>query len=215
MRFNPAAFNAHLDNLGESFLWRKSSACPCINPNSGSPKPGCPSCGGNGRLWGAEVPGIAGVASQKTQQEWAKFGQWESGDTVLSIPENSPLYSIGQYDRVTQPTSSDPFSIPLIRNAPNERVPGKVLSIDRVFWFDTDGVTIVEGGIPVVAANGSLTWSSGAPPAGKTYSISGVRMKEFYCFGAFSNDRMKHQGMRLPRRMVLRLFDLFGRNGTS
>jgi len=211
MRFNPSAFNSHLNNMGERFLWRKAAACPCINPNSGSPKPGCPNCGGGGRLWATAVAGLAGVASQKTQQEWAKFGQWESGDMVLSIPESSALYDIGQFDRVVHPTSSDPFSIPLIRNAPNERVPGVIEKITRVFWYNTSNV-LVEGGIPTVGANGTLTWSSGAPPTGTTYSISGVRTKEYYCFGPFSNDRMKHQGMRLPRRMVLRLFDLFGRD---
>lgn len=211
MKFNAQAFNAHLDNLGEYFLWRKSSACPCINPSSGSPKAGCPHCSGKGRLWEAPVKTKAGVASQKTQQEWAKFGQWESGDLVLSIPENSGLYEIAQFDRLVATTSTDSFSIPLVRGAVNERIPGQIKEITRVYWFNQAG-EIVEGGTPAIGANGVVTWpNGGAPPAGATYSVSGVRYQEYYCFGPFSNDRMKHAGMRLPRRMVMRAFDLFGR----
>lgn len=215
MQLNPAAFNALLGNMGEWFLWRKSSACPCINPNSGAPKAGCPYCSGKGRIWATPVRAIAGVASSKIQLEWAKLGLWESGDKVLSIPESSPLYDIGQFDRVVSETDTDDFSLPLIRGAPTERIHGPIEKITRVFWFGSDNA-IVEGGIPVVAANGTLTWPDGGePPAGFTYSISGVKRAEYYCFGPFSVDRMKHAGARLPRRIVLRKFDLFGRNGSQ
>ena len=153
----------------------------------------------------------AGVASQKTQQEWAKFGQWESGDLVLSIPEDSLLYNVAPFDRVLAETSSDDFSMALVRGAINERIPGSVQDIARVYWFNQSN-DIVEGEIPVVSDVGVPTWpDGGAPPAGVTYSISGHRYQEFYCFGPFPNNRMKHAGMRLPLRMVMRGFDLFGR----
>lgn len=215
MQLNPAAFNALLGNMGEWFAWRKSYACPCVNPNSGAPLAGCPHCSGKGRLWKAGVRGLAGVASSKVQQEWAKMGQWQSGDMVLSIPENSPLYEIAQFDRVTAETNTDEFSLPLVRGAVKERIHGPIKEITRVFWFDADA-NEVEGKAPVVAANGTLTWPDGGePPAGKTYSITGIKFAEFYCFGALSVDRFKHAGARLPRRMVLRKFDLFGRNGSQ
>jgi hypothetical protein len=153
----------------------------------------------------------AGVASQKTQQEWAKFGQWESGDLVLSIPDDSPLYDVAPFDRVLAETSSDSFSVPLVKGAVNERIQGTVESITRVYWFNQAGA-IVEGKIPVINDVGLPTWpDGGGPPAGTTYSVSGTRYQEFYCFGAFPNNRMKHAGMRLPLRMVMRCFDLFGR----
>lgn len=130
---------------------------------------------------------------------------------VLSIPENSALYEIAQFDRITIETSTDAFSIALIRGAVNERVPGAIKSIDRVFWFNQAG-DIVEGSVPTVASNGVPSWpNGGAPPAGVSYSVSGWRYAEYYCFGPFSSDRMKHAGMRLPKRMVMRGFDLFGR----
>lgn len=216
MQFQVGAFNDHLNGLGELFKWRKSWACPCLNPTSGSPNARCPYCSGKGRIWDAKpVDALAAVSSSKTQLEWAKFGQWLSGDMVLTIPEDSPLYEVAMYDRVLCTTSTDAFSLPLIHGALTERINGSVKSIDRVFWFDSSN-NMVEGGVPTVAQNGSLSWPSGGePPNGQAYSISGIRNNEYYCFGAFSNDRNKHQGMRLPRRMVLRLFDLFGRNGSN
>ena len=210
MQFSSQAFNAHLNNLGETFKWQASSACPCITPQSGSAKQGCPHCGGKGRLWAAPVNAKAGVASQKTQMEWAKLGQWESGDLVLAIPENSPMYDVAPYDRVISTTSSEKVSIPLIRGAVNERVPGTVKAIRRIFWFNAAG-TIVEGSIPSLNDKGQPPWASGGPPVGTAYTVTYDRHQEFYCFGPMANNRFKHDGMRLPLRMVMRSFDLFGR----
>lgn len=209
---NPAAFNVHLNHLGEDFQWRAASACPCINPNSGAAAPACPQCGGKGYAWAPAVKARAAVASSNTQLAWARMGMYETGDMVLSIPSDSPMYGISQFDRVLAPTSSDRFSLALIRGAPAERLSQAVKSIDRVYWLVNDEV--VEGSArPTINANGTLTWpGSGSPPAGKGYSITGVRLNEYFCFGAFASDRNKHQGLQLPKRMVLRKFDLLGRS---
>ena len=209
MELDPDAFNALLDHLGEDWQWRKSWSCACLNPNSGSPLVNCPRCAGKGRFWDPPVTGTAGVASSNIQQQWAKLGNWDQGDIVVSIPENSPLYDIGLYDRALLPTSTEPFSRTLRRGAPNDRLLATPAEITRVFWYDGDN-NLVEGGIPTVAANGVLTWASGAPPDGVAYSISGTRYLEYFCFGPMSADRMKHHGNRLPRRIVLKRFDLFG-----
>lgn len=214
MQFNPSAFNELLNGIGEYFLWRKASACPCLNPASLSPKANCPVCFGKGRLWNKGTRSLAAVASSNVQLQWTKFGQWEQGDTVLSIPEDSPLYEVGMYDRVLCETSTDPFSVPLIRGAPNERVHGSIQSFTRVFWFDAQ-YNVVDGALPAVDVNGKLSWTTNAPPDGGVYTIEGIKNREYYCFGPFSSDRMKHQGMRLPRRMVMRNFDLLGRNTNS
>lgn len=210
MLFDPGAFNDLLGGLGEYFQWRRASACPCINPDSGSPSKKCPHCFGKGKLWSAAQRVAAATASSSVQQQWAKFGRWETGDLVLSIPEDSPLYGIAMFDRVRCETSTDSFSTVLIRGGDGERLQVPVQCITRVFWFDGAGA-IVEGQAPAVADNGALTWSAGAPPAGKPYTIEGVKFQEYYALEQFSNDRMKSYGMRLPRRMVMRKFDLWGR----
>jgi hypothetical protein len=98
----------------------------------------------------------------------------------------------------------------VIRPGLNDRLHGRVVSVERVFWVSPDGESNVEGGIPVVAADGSLSWTSGAPPAGVTYTISGVRNDELFVFNDLPGDR--NIGARnLPRRAPVRKFDLFGR----
>jgi hypothetical protein len=214
MRLNPAAFNRHIEHMGQQVTWRKAFACPCRNPNSGAADPRCPHCAGKGQLWNPPKDGVIGVTGSRTQREWAQFGTYESGDSVVSIPESSPLYEMGQFDRVTLLNAAEQFSLPLVRGAPTDRLIGRVEKISRVFWLDAQK-HIVEGGIPQVQANGTLAWDAGAPPAGTQYTISGSRYPEFFCFGAFPSNRNEHQGARLPKRVVLRRFDLWGRSSPS
>jgi hypothetical protein len=214
MQFNVQGFNNLLESYAEPMLWRRSNACPCLNPNSGSPDINCSLCGGKGRLWDVprELDKGAAVASSSTQQAWAKMGIWQQGDLVLSIPESSPMYEISQFDRVTQLTSTDDFSLVLIHGSQKERIFGQVKSISRVFWKNSAAL-LVEGAIPSVnPLDGTLVWpANGQPPVASPFSITGTRYAEYFCFGPFSNDRMKQGGLRLPRKMVMRRFDLFGR----
>lgn len=216
MQLNPAAFAAHLEGLAEPFLFRKSYACPCLNPASGSPKANCPRCFGKGLLWTAPKEVTAAVASSNVQLAWARMGNYQTGDLVVSIPNTSGLYYIAMNDRVTALTSTDQRSTVLVRGAPNERLVGAVKSVHRVFWLDANSLD-VEGGIPVVdAVTGRLAWPAGGePPAGKPYSIDYVRYAEYFCLSSFSNDRAKHGGLPLPRKMVLRFFDLLGRSANG
>lgn len=210
MQFNVGAFNTHLSNLGQECRWRKSFACPCVNPHSGAARRNCPQCAGRGLIWAPPVDSVAGMANSRIQREWAEFGQWENGDIVVTIPENTPMYEMRQFDRVLMLNNTDGFSLQLTRGE-NDRLHMPVATIERVFWLDEEG-GIVEGSIPGVEDDGSLTWASGGPPAGVQYSITGTRYAEFFCFGDYPSNRNMHRGMRLPRRVVLRRFDLFGRS---
>lgn len=146
--------------------------------------------------------------------EWAQSGLWEAGDMVLSIPQASPLWDAGQYDRVTMLNSTDSFSQPLVRGSPSERLIFPVDRIERVFWLNpANRNEIIEGGIPLVASDGTLSWLGGVgePPPGSTYSISGTKFSEYFIFDKFSSDRGEHSGLRLPKKLVARRFDLFSR----
>jgi hypothetical protein len=166
---------------------------------------------GKGRLWDEPVETVTGVASQKIQQQWAQMGLYEMGDTVLSVPQASPLWEAGPFDRVLMLNSTDVFSMPLVRGAPSERLLFQPAAITRCFWLHPTTRQVVEGGLPAVV-DGLPAWSGeGAPPAGVTYSLTGTRHPEYFVFTELSNDRNQHQGMRLPRRLVARKFDLFNR----
>lgn len=209
MKLSPAAFNQFLAHIGQRFLWRRAYDCPCINPHSGAARHDCPHCAGKGQVWDEPIEGVAGAAGYRVQREWAQFGVWESGDLVVTIPSNSPLYAMGQFDRVTMLNGTEPFSLTFTRGH-NDVLQFPVERIDRVFWYDDDD-SLVDGGIPTVAADGTLHWDSDEPPAGKRYSISGTKRTEFYCWGEFPSNRNMHSGEPLPRRVVLRRFDLFSR----
>jgi hypothetical protein len=67
--------------------------------------------------------------------------------------------------------------------------------------------------LPIVTGGDSLTWSEegGCPPAGVQFSVTGRRQQEYYIFRDLPQDRAHHGGAALPRRVVARRFDLFGR----
>lgn len=212
MRLNPAAFNRHLDHIGQSFRWRKAFACPCVDQNSGAADYNCPRCHGQGVIWNAAVDAKAGVASQSVQTRWAQSGRWEDGDLVLSVQGSSPMWAMGIFDRVTSMNASDPFSMALVRGAPTERLRFIMDSVQRVFWYHPTTGAIVEGKAPVQADDGSLAWpDGGAPPDGMQYSLSGTKRLEYYVYDQLPRNRNEHHGARLPKAVVLRRFDLFGR----
>lgn len=213
MRFNPVRFDEFLREIGQNVAWRRSYACACVSPSSGQPDPKHALCLGKGRIWEAPVTTITGIASQKVQLEWAKLGMWEQGDLVLSIPQASPLWEAGQFDRVTSLNSTDVFSQPLVRGAPSERLLFKPATLTRCFWLHPTTRQIIDGELPSVSDDGLLSWVDGAgePPPGATYSLTGTKYGEYFLWGEMPSDRNQHGGMRLPRRVVARRFDLFSR----
>lgn len=214
MKFSRQAFNAHIDNIGQDVLWMRSWACPCMDRNTGSPQPACPLCVGRGRLWDAPVEMVMGIASQSTQIKWAKMGMWEHGDMVVVLPENCEAWDYGgQFDRFITKQGLDGFSEVLTRGAPSERLRMPVNSIMRCFWIEPgDPVRIQEGGLPVIDAKGRPSWPNGGePPPGMQYSLTGDRFSEYFMLDSYPSDRNEHRGMRLPKKIVLRKWDLYGR----
>lgn len=209
MNLQPSRFNRFLNTIGQNVTWRKSYDCPCRNKDSGAAELNCPQCNGVGAIWDAPVDGIVGVSSMKVQKEWSQFGLYENGDVVVTVPGDTPVYAAGAYDRVQFVDSSSPFSLILKRGA-GDTLRFAVESIERVFWLSND--LIVEGGIPDVSESGALTWASGEPPAGFQFSLTGRKRPEYYVFKDFPQDRAHHGGAPLPRRVVLRHYDLPSRS---
>jgi hypothetical protein len=184
-----------------------------VNPASGQADPKCPVCVGKSVYWEPAVDAAAAAANQKTQETWANMGRYEGGDIVITVAQNSPLYDAGKQDRVTMLNSADKFSQPLVRGAPTERLPFTPKTIERVFWLAPGTRAIMEADLPTLDGNGRLVWADGAvaPPPATTYSITGTKFSEYFLFDEFPKNRNMHYGARLPKMMVLRRFDLFGR----
>ena len=127
MQLSPTRFNRLLrppGGLGQKVSWRRAYACPCRHPHSGAALPGCLQCAGCGVIWSAPKAAWTGLASMRVAREWANFGLWESGDVVLTIPSDSPLYAAGEHDRLVMLDSSEPFSTLSIDKAARPVVTG-------------------------------------------------------------------------------------------
>lgn len=200
-------FNTLLNGYAQSFLWRKGYACPCVNPNSGQPKVGCTTCGGKGRFWSSATPGMAAVMGRDVAKKQAGFGLWDQGDIMLSIPSDSELYALGMYDRLEAVNRTEPFSMNFVAGI-NESLRFSPVSIDRVIYLDGTN-QLVECDIPVINTDGTLTWGTIKPPVKTTYSMTGRRKPEYFAYDELPLDRAHHNGEPLPRRIVVRRFDLF------
>ena len=142
-------------------------------------------------------------------RDLAPFGVFDQDDIMLSIPSNSVLYELGQFDRVAALNKSEPFSQNIVRGL-NEVLRFQVLSVDRVIYLSNADV-VTEVVPPTVNLDGTIVWDVESPPAGVTYSITGRRIPEYFCYLEIPTDRPMQFGDRLPRRVALRRFDLYGR----
>ena len=210
MRLSPGKFNSFLNKMSQSVAWQKSHDCPCKDSNSGAAKYDCGACNAVGHLWDEVVTDLVALSGQRTQRAWESFGAYETGDVVVTIPSSSEVYDIGEFDRVVMSDSSLPFSITKLHDS-TEKVQFKNVTVSRVFWLD-DSDNVVEGGLPDVGEDGTPTWASGEPPTGKQYTITGRRSPEYFMYQDFPQDRAHHGGMNLPRKVVLRSFELMNKS---
>ena len=209
MQLSPDRFNRFLNKMGQGVEWRRAIDCPCRNPHSGGANPSCPVCRGTGQSWDEPLSGTVALTGQQIQRQWANFGLWEKGDVVVSLPGDSLLYAMGEFDRVRFMDSSEPFSRVLVRGRETLHMIA-VVSLDRAVALN--GGTLVELPVPVLDEHGLPDWPDfDGPPPGVTYTLAGRAYPEYFCYGDFPQDRAHHHGEPLPRKVVLRKFDLFGR----
>lgn len=209
MKLNPGAFNRFLRHIGQDMQWRRAFLCPCRNLNAGHAKPNCTVCKGKGTYWGDPVGGVAGLSGMQVQKQWFGFGLAELGDVVITIPSDTAMYQIGQFDRVVMSDSTQPFSLVMVRGGPAEYIPFKPVSVDYVTWIEDGGLR--QGGKPAAIENGIPRWLSDGPAEGVVYTIAGRRHQEYFVYQDFPQERAHHHGEPLPRKVVLRKFDLYGR----
>ncbi|MDR3517130.1 MAG: hypothetical protein P4M00_15055 [Azospirillaceae bacterium] len=212
MSVSPGEFNRLLRAMGQGVNWRAASLCPCRDRNSGAARIDCPVCAGRGVIWAPPVAAWTGITRMRIVREAVAFGAWLSGDEILTIPADSPLYAAAEDDRVVMTDSSEPFSLLLTRGVDDALV-FTVVTIDSCGWLAADGQSIVAGSLPMVAGDGSLSWPIGqvGPDAGMQYSLRGRRRPEYFIFKELIRDRAHFGGKALPRRVVARRLDLWGR----
>ncbi len=223
MKLSPADFNAHLRHMGQSVQWRRAVACPCRDRFSGAARPDCAHCAGKGWQWSALQPGHVGVSGMQRQRQWAQLGRYETGDVVVTLPSDSPIYGIGETDRVLFTDNSNAFSTSLVRGRDDRAWPWPIQHIERLFWLETGLQQIVDAQLPALPDDDAVfldmyptpeAWLAAClptPPLNQTYSLTGRYFPEYFVWGDLVQTRHHHDGFDLPRHVVLRRVDLFGR----
>lgn len=213
MRLSPATFNRQLQEMGQRMLWRRAQLCPCREPHSGGANPECTICLGKGVSWGNGIPAHAGVVGAKAMRAFADFARWEDGDVVISIPENTPLWHAGENDRIMFMDGHQPFQIRMVRNE-GVTVPFAVERIERCFWLGPNDATVIDCSLPRVdPVTLELAWAnqSTAPDPGAQFTLMGRKKPEYFLYRDIPISRAHFMGLPLPKRAVLKKFDLFGR----
>ncbi len=206
---NQFEFNALLNEVGQEFWWRKAVACPCVDPYSGQPKQDCIYCSGKAHIWGDPACSKAGIISQSQVKKLVPFGLMDTGDIMVSIPSDSPMYDIGSFDRAQMRNRTEPFTMAIVQGV-NSTLRFTPTSIDSVHWIDTVTGDFITGTIPEISGN-LLVWSGTTPPEGQQFTLTGRRYPEYYCYQEQPLDRPHQFGEPLPRRVVLKRFDVAGR----
>ena len=201
---------AFLGELGQNLAWRQAATCPCFSHSSGAARPGCPICLSKGVYWTTrETFGRCGLSNQSQAKAFANFGEWSPGDALLTIPGASPFYGAGQYDRFRCLDSTERFSTNLDPEGANT-LPWTVVEITSVTWTTPDGTALIQGSIPMVNPDGSLSFPGLSPPAGQGFAVNGVRYVEYFAYLSLpANRNIGTSG--LPKKLPVRRLDLFKR----
>lgn len=210
MHLSPPDFNRLLADMGQRIQWRPSAVCPCISPHSGAADPQCAHCAGKGRRWGGAQASVVGIVSREIVRQYAPMMVIDAGDVMLVIPSDQSAYGLGEYDRVILTDRTEPFSLNVVAGV-SDVLRFLPVSLIGATWLDADQA-LVTGQPPAVGEDGTLTWPDpdAAPTTGAAYALSGRRHPEYFCYLSLPLDRPHHRGAALPRRVVLRRFDLFG-----
>jgi hypothetical protein len=217
MQLSVARCNALLNEMGQAVTWAKSYQCPYERGTfSGAAPANCPVCAGKGYIWDPPVSATVGLTGMKGRRQWESMGRYETGDVVVTAGSDSPFWSAKEYDRVVFIQSTEPFDS-ILNHTGSETLTFPVTTVDRAFWVDPESFAVTDADIPTVGfgENPTVTWASGqtAPPDGTDYTISGRRIPEYFVFADLPSDRAHFGGLALPRRIVLRKFDLLGKIG--
>lgn len=162
-------------------------------------------------MWAAPVETVLATHQEQPQIRMGAPGAYMDGDLIATIPNTSPVWGAGLYDRITLRDATEAFSVYLIRGHVSERLLFEVVEVHEVFWKNATTQALVPGGIPTINENGVPVFTEKAPPAGTTYSITGTRRPEYFVARDLPSSRGMHSGEALPKRLQLRRWDLFGR----
>ena len=212
--FNVDRMNAFLQSIGMNATWARVSKCPCLAERTGGVDVSCPVCDGLGYLWQTPTAVVLGISSMNGTRQYAMFSEWQKGDLVCTIPSNSAAYDAGEFDRIVL-TQGQYLWDEVHKRGLNDRL--KYTSIKEVIevWAIVGGVKTVLVAETDYHLNGAtIEWLTSTVENGQQYAVKYKAAPEYFIFHNLVQDRPQ-EGKPLPRRVQLRLMDLFDRKGIA
>lgn len=208
--FNVDGLNNMLSSLGQTAQWQQARICPCRSSTSGGANVNDPVCGGTGYLWSNPIACKIALEAMNTGREYAMTAEWEKGDIVATLPSDSPAYQAGEYDRLTLTQSSLRINHILTRGVNDALRYRHPISIEEVFSVVGGAKTILTPNLDFSLIGNAISWNTNVIPVGTQYSITYTAHPEYFFYKELVMDR-PHGGRSLPRKVHLRLMELFGR----
>ena len=208
--FNVDSLNTMLSNLGQMAHWQQAQLCPCRSATSGGPNVKDPVCAGTGYLWSNPISCKIALEGMNTGREFAMTTGWEKGDIMATLPSNSPAYQAGEYDRLTLIQSSIRINHLLTRGGNDYLRYRSPIDIVEVFAIVGGQKRVLTPNVDFSLIGHAISWNTNVIPVGTQYSILYTAHPEYFVFKELVMDR-PHGGRALPRKVHLRLMELFGR----
>ncbi len=155
----------------------------------------------------------------RTQRSWAARGEVKEGDMECSIPERledlitpNPAFQAKEHDRFVFLDLEHPVSQRMTRGVQEKLLYPLYWEIEQARAVIGSGEIVYQPGTDFNISNNAVQWLTSGPPYGTRYVLDYIACPEYYVFAELSQKRHV-DGLRLPRRVGLRLFDLYPGRG--
>lgn len=204
--FNLTHIANHLSKFSQTITYIPRKRCPCVVAGSHDADPACPFCAGTKYYNLSPVSAQVVVTGQDIQKAWESYGNYETGDCVVSIDRSSPAYNISPDDRVIFENVHEPFSTTTTKRSQSntEILPSFFAraDIDSVSYITNTQIASLS--FKYFSNDLTLQFYSSVP-AGTQLSISGTKRPLYTAFQVYPRDRSAHcNSIGLPKRIVLR-----------
>jgi hypothetical protein len=161
---------------------------------------------------------LIGVSRVVLNQQFAQFGEWEQGDMIATVPARDvcgtvqEIYGIGDMDRVTLLDSVIRRNFVGTRGQQDVLLGRVVRIVMDAFYLDSGSPVPLAEGIDFRVTGNVVEWLRGTTPDGTAYSLRYIACPECFVWKTLEQPRAHDLGLALPKKVILRSFDLFGRD---
>lgn len=166
----------------------------------------------------APEQGRGHIQDMRLEREWAERGEVQTGDLSLTLPRQgpdgpNPCWEVAPHDQVVVLDHRLWTQQRMIRGAKETLTHPWVLEVREARAVQGGVEVVYAPGVDFVLEAGRVRWLEGRGPALRTpYVLDYVAAPTYYVLGDLGH-RRHVEGWDLPRRVALRLFDVYPGRG--